>query len=205
MHAARGMIDDVDPIWLDRNIQIRPLKRFEYERMVECGIFAENDRVELLRGVLVAKEPQGPYHAGTAEVLHDRLHTLLAGRARVRAHSPIAPALPDDSEPEPDIAVVPLGGSVFEHPTTALLVIEISNTSLRVDRGVKASLYAEAGIPEYWIVSLPEGLVEVRDEPDSGEYRRLRTLRRGESIAPSAFPDAVIAVSEILPPEPPRA
>lgn len=90
---------------------------------------------------------------------------------------------------------------MFEHPTTALLVIEVSNTSLRVDRGVKASLYAEAGIPEYWIVSLPEGLVEVRDEPQNGEYRRLRTLRRGESLAPSAFPDAVIAVSEILPPE----
>ena len=196
------MFEDVDPIWLDRNINVRPLKRLEYDRLVEDGIFTTGDRIELLRGFLIAKEPQGGAHAGTTEWLHRHLLLALGDRARVRSHSPLAPTAPEDSEPEPDVAVIAPDGPLHQNPSSALLVIEVSDSSLRVDRGVKAAIYAEAGVPEYWIVSLPERLVEVRDRPSGGAYRRMRTYVPGEHIALVAFPDVSVPVAGIFPPPP---
>lgn len=192
------MIDDVDPNWPDPGIPVRPLRRAEYDRLVEDGIFTSGDRIELLRGFLIAKEPQSGAHAGTTEWLQRSLLFALGKRARVRSHSPVAAS--DDSEPEPDIAVIPADAPALENPATALLVIEVSLSSLRVDRGVKASIYADAGIPEYWVVSLPERLVEVRDQPSGGAYRRMRTYAPGEAISLLSFPDVSIAVSEIFSP-----
>ena len=192
-----AMIDEeVDPNWPDPRIPVRPLKRTEYDRLIEDGIFTTGDHIELLRGFLIAKEPQGPDHSGTTEWLHRRLLLALDPRARVRSHSPILAS--DDSEPEPDIAVVPPQSAFKENPSTAHLVIEVSRSSLRVDRGVKAGIYAEASVPEYWVVSLPEGLVEVRDQPSGGMYRRLRTYVAGETITLVSFPDVSIGVSEIF-------
>jgi len=173
----------------------RPLKRSEYDRMVELGLF-QDERVELIRGVLVKMSPQRAPHASTVERLTELLVMLLRGRFRVRIQSPLA--LSDDSEPEPDAAVVPLGDYDTEHPTTALLVIEVSDSSLRQDRG-KAAVYASAGIGEYWIVNLAARTIEVHSSPEGDRYAEIRTLREADTLRPVALPDVTIAVSEILP------
>ena len=118
---------------------LRPLRRREYNCLVELGVFDE-ERVELLDGVLVSMNPQGAEHAEVTAFLAERLTVSLSGRARVRAHSPLS--LSDESEPEPDIAVVPAGDYARAHPTRALHLIEVADSSLRRDRELKAVLYA---------------------------------------------------------------
>ena len=107
-------------------------------------------------------------------------------------------ALSDDTEPEPDVAVVPLGRYSTEHSRTALLIIEVSDTTLQKDRA-KAAVYASAGIGEYWIVNLDARAVEVYLSPDGGQYAEVRTLRAGDVLRPTALPDIAIAVAEIFP------
>src|SRR5205085_6057891 len=102
-------------------------------------------------------------------------------------------------EPQPDLLVFPPGDYRAENPTRALLVVEVSETTLAYDRGAKSALYAEAGVPEYWIVDLVDGVVEVRDQPAGFRFGRARTYRRGDSVAPAAFPDLQVEVSKILP------
>ncbi|HWO24803.1 MAG TPA: Uma2 family endonuclease [Kofleriaceae bacterium] len=173
----------------------RPLKRSEYDRMVELGLF-QDERVELLRGVLVKMSPQYAPHASTIEKLTELLVMRLQGRFRVRIQSPLA--LSDDSEPEPDVAIVPRGDYETEHPRTALLVIEVSDSSLQKDRG-KAEIYASAGIGEYWLVNLGARTVEVYSSPEGDRYAEAHTLREGATLRPTALPDVSIAVAEILP------
>jgi Uma2 family endonuclease len=122
--------------------------------------------------------------------------TRLQGRFTLRIQSPIA--LSDDTEPEPDVAVVPLGDYEAEHPSTALLIIEVSDTTLKKDRG-KAAVYASAGIREYWIVNFGARTVEVYSSPDGDRYAEVRTLRAGDALRPAALVDVVMAVAEILP------
>src|SRR6188474_2518366 len=136
---------------------VRSLKRSEYDRMIELGLFDE-ERVELLQGVLVKMSPQLAPHASTVSRLTELLVLRLAGRLGVRIQLPLA--LSDDSEPEPDVAVVALGNYDAQHPATALLVIEIADSSLQKDRA-KAAVYAAAGIREYWIVNLSARSIEV--------------------------------------------
>lgn len=186
----------MDLSWLEASLDVRPLRRSEYDRLVEAGAF-ENERVELVRGILLAMSPQGPGHAYATRKLNRILVVAVGERAEVQSHSPIA--LGDDSEPEPDVALIPPGGDARSLPTSPLLVVEVSDSSLGADRKVKAILYAQAGIPEYWIVSLPEDLVEVRDQPENGVYQRLRTVRRGESIQLVSFPDIRVLVDAFLP------
>jgi Uma2 family endonuclease len=178
-------------------VSVRPLRRDEYERLVEAGHF-QRERIELLRGRLIAMSPQKAAHATTLERLNDVLHPPLVGRARVRIQSPLA--LLDDSEPEPDLAVVSLDDHRLKHPVSALLVVEVSESSLDYDRTDKARVYAEAGIPEYWVVNLVDDLVEAHLEPVRGRYLRVVPYGRGQTLAPSAFPDLAVAVSDILPP-----
>jgi Uma2 family endonuclease len=108
-------------------------------------------------------------------------------------------AATDDSEPEPDIAVVPRGDHHKAHPTTAYLLIEVSKTSLRKDRAVKTDVYAEAGVDEYWIVNLVDRCIEVHRSPRNGRYEQSSVHRAGDRIALVRFPDVAIAVSDVLP------
>jgi Uma2 family endonuclease len=172
----------------------RPLRRSEYDRLVELGAF-EDERVELLRGVLFEMSPHGTRHAEAIRRLTRLLSAAIGSRALVQTQLPLA--LLDHSEPEPDLAVVPPGDYSAAHPTTALLVVEVGETSLRKDREVKAALYAEAGIPEYWLVDLATRAVEVRTEPRHGAYSRLETLTGG-SLRPGAFPDVEVPVAPLL-------
>ena len=174
---------------------VRPLKRAEYDRLIELGLF-DDERVELLRGVLVKMSPQRAPHASTVQKLTQLLIAWSQGKLSVRSQLPLA--LSDDTEPEPDVAVVPSGDYEVEHPRTALLIIEVSDTTLKKDRA-KAAMYASAGVGEYWIVNLAARTVEVHVSPDGDRYGEVRTLRAGDTLRPPALPDLAVAVTDILP------
>ncbi len=163
--------------------------------MVALGLF-QDERVELLRGTLVKMSPQLAPHASTIRKLTRCLMAQLQGQLELSIQSPLA--LSDDSEPEPDVAIVPPGNYDTEHPSTALLVIEVSDTTLRKDRS-KAALYASAGIGEYWIVNLGARAVEVYSSPEGDHYREIHALRAGDVLRPAAIDGVAIAVAEILP------
>jgi Uma2 family endonuclease len=149
--------------------QTRPLKRAEYDRLVELGVF-EDERIELLHGTLVTMSRNYPEHAGPIGRLTTILVPRLAGRADVRVQLPLLAA--DESEPEPDIAVVPL-----------------------------APLYAASSFPEYWIVDVIGRKVHVFRDPVDGTYRTVTEHSGGETLRSLTFPDVEVAIREILPPE----
>jgi Uma2 family endonuclease len=182
----------------DEPLRIRPLRRVEYDRLVEIGVFGEDEHIELLGGALVAMSPQGDTHADCAGVLMTLLVRMFGDRASVRAHSPFAAG--EYSQPEPDVAVYPPRRYGRGHPDHALLIVEVADSSLRKDRSVKVDICAEAGVAEYWIVDLVHGAVEVRTAPLDGHYTRMETYGRGERITLVAFPDLAIATDDFLPP-----
>ena len=178
----------------------RRFTREEYYRLAEIGFF-QGERVELIEGEIVKMSPVSPLHGEVVTLLAERLWQLFGEGYRVRVQLPLSLG---DSEPEPDIAVVPgkAGDYLHAHPTTALLVVEVAQTSLEYDREVKALLYARAGIPEYWIVNLDAQCIEVyRDPAPMGEgfgYRSRRIYMKGEQIAPLQKPEASVSVDELL-------
>ncbi len=174
---------------------VRPISRAEYEKMVGLDMFVD-ERVELLYGVIVTMTPTKPPHDGALQRLTRLLVLALDPRAAVRIQSSFAAS--DGSEPEPDVAVVPPGGYDDAHPSEAWLIVEVAESSLAKDRTVKARLYAESGVLEYWIVNLVDGLVEVHTDIVSGTYARVAPYRKGDSIALQKFPDVEIAVSDVL-------
>jgi Uma2 family endonuclease len=173
---------------------IRPLSRAEYDRMVALGWF-EDERIELLHGVLVTMSPIGPRHVSLTRRLNRLLMQAIGERADVQIQGPLA--LTADSEPEPDVALIPFGYD-DELPPTAFLVIEVADSSLSKDRGVKARLYAIAGIPEYWIVNVADRAVEVYRDARDGAYRDVLVYRSGDTMIITAFPDIEIAVDDIF-------
>ncbi len=177
----------------------RPLRRVEYERLVQLGMFGRDERLELVAGHLVTNmTPQTSKHAGTVQRLTKLLMTavLTAGDAEVRVQLPLA--LSDVSEPEPDLAVVPPGDYLDAHPDRALLVIEVADTSLEFDRGPKAELYADAGVPEYWLVNLRDRQIECSSQPVDGRYETQRTFRSGDSVAATTIPGLLIGVDDFV-------
>jgi len=163
-------------------IRTRRWTRQEYDRLIEIGVLQEDDPIELIEGRLVVAEPQQDPHARAVE-------------------------LGPDSAPEPDVSVVrgtprdaPSG-----HPTTAALVVEIADSSLRLDRGPKARAYARVGIADYWIVNLIDRALEVDREPSGREvrgrarYTSVETLGADATLAPLAAPHARISVADLLP------
>jgi Uma2 family endonuclease len=136
----------------------RPLRREEYDRLVDLGVF-DDERVELLEGVIVTMSPNNPEHAGPVQLLTKLLVRALGDRADVRIQLPIIAAR--ESEPEPDVVIAPVGDYRRAHPDRAHCVIEVANSSVSKDRNVKAPLYAASGFHEYWLVNVPEQVVEV--------------------------------------------
>jgi Uma2 family endonuclease len=175
---------------------IRRISRAEYHRIAELGLF-EDERVELLAGLLIEMSPQKSPHAGATAELGEKLTLALAGRAKVRQQLPLA--LSEDSEPEPDIAVVPMAVYYDEHPTSAYLLAEVADSSLRKDREIKGPLYAAAGIAEYWIVNLVDGVLEVYTDPSPSGYEARETFGRDAEVAPRAFPETTLRVGDFLP------
>jgi Uma2 family endonuclease len=175
---------------------IRPLRRSEYERLVEAGAF-DGERVELLYGRLVFMSPQGEPHASTIQRLNRLLTPRLLDRADVRIQSPII--APDESRPEPDIAIVPLVEHRKESPREAFLVIEVAQSSLALDRDAKLRLYALMDVPEYWVVNLEDNVVEVYVDPKDGEYMHSDRKGPDAALTPRAFPDVRLLGRDFLP------
>lgn len=173
---------------------VRPLKRVEYDRLVASGAF-EAERVELIDGMVMTMPPHGPEHDGTIEILTRLFARALGDRASVRVQCAFAAA--DDAEPEPDIALVPAADHRHGHPSQAFLVVEVAVSSAAYDRH-KASIYARAGVPEYWIVDVPRGVVEVYLRPAADAYEERSTHRRPAVLRPTAFPDVEVPLDRVL-------
>ena len=173
----------------------RPLRRVEYDKLIELGVF-HGEHIELLEGLLVPMSPIGPPHSSSVQRLSELLLPALLGRASVRIQQPFAAR--DFSEPEPDVAVVPLGRYDTAHPDGAHFIIEVAESSVATDRGVKQRLYAACNVPEYWIVNLVEKQIEVYSEPTSGAYKRAQRYDASQSVAPARFPEVVLRVADVL-------
>jgi Uma2 family endonuclease len=174
----------------------------QYLRLVDEGVLGPDDKVELLEGVIVAMAPSNVPHEGAVGLVSEALFRAVGDRATVRVQLSFVAGT--HSLPEPDAAVVPGRARDYtrSRPRTALLIVEVSDSSLKQDRLTKAAIYAVAHVPEYWIVNLRDDCVEVRREPDAKQrrYRRVSLLRRGETIALAALPDVAIAVDDLLAP-----
>lgn len=164
------------------------------------------ERLELLDGHLVVREPQGSSHAAIVMQVGQVLTAAFGAGWHARLHAPLA--LSDDSEPEPDVAIVTGAARdyVDAHPVMAALIVEVADSSLRRDGRFKAGLYAQARVPEYWIVNLPDRAIEVyRDSEDVTEspfdarYRSVVVVRPPAALAPLAAPSTRIAVADLLP------
>lgn len=175
--------------------RVRPLRRSEFHQLGELGAFAD-ERVELLDGVLVAMSPLGARHCHAVDVLTELLILALAGRALVRVQEPIAAS--DQSEPQPDLAVVRREPFLDDHPRSAFLLIEVAESSLAQDRGVKSLIYARAGVPEYWVVDLVGRVIEVHTGPSEAGYRDVVRRLPGEELRPVGFPDVVVPVARVF-------
>jgi Uma2 family endonuclease len=174
--------------------------RFQYEHLVETGVFGAGDRCELLDGEIIEMSPQKSRHATAVTLVAEAFRSGLDGNATVRIQLPFA--LDDHSEPEPDVAVVPGRPRDYRdaHPSHALLICEVADTSLDYDRGVKLAAYASAGIPEYWILDLAGKTLEVCRHPQGRVYTWRRVLSSDDRIRPvanSLIPE--LTVAELLP------
>ena len=172
----------------------------EYYLMADAGILSPRDRVELIDGEIVQMAAMGSYHAGCVLYLSTAFSQMLGQRAFVNVQNPVR--LSEHSEPEPDIALLKPRADFYTEshprPDEVMLIVEVSHSTVEYDRDVKTPLYAEAGIPELWLVNLDEDFIDGLSDPDGAGYRTLRRYVRGERIAPSLLPDAALEVSEIL-------
>lgn len=173
----------------------------DYHRLVDIGVLGEDERTELLNGEVFYKMPINSRHAGCVNFLV-RLLSRLLPELLITAQNPVR--LGSHSEPEPDLAVLRSRPDDYRsaHPTPkdVLLLIEVADSSLAVDRAIKAPLYAAAGIPELWIVDLAGEALEVYQDPDPAGYRRYRRHVRGETVISSTLPALSLTVDEILGP-----
>ena len=180
--------------------------RVEYDRLIDQGVFQPGERLELLAGELVVREPQGDLHALAIELAGEALRAAFGPGWRIRIQLPVA--LDDESEPEPDLSVVlgPVRTAPLAKPAAPVLVVEVAETSVLLDRHRKAGLYARAGVLDCWIVNLVDRRLEVYREPrrDEGatfgwQYAQASRLRPGEGVSPLAAPGARIIVGELIP------
>jgi Uma2 family endonuclease len=186
-------------------LTLRRWTRVEYDRLVDLGVF-DGELLELLGGQLVVAEPHGAYHASAISAVDYAVRAVVPQGWLVRIQLPVS--LDDESEPEPDLVVVPGLPTDYRqsHPQRPVLAIEVSDSSLPFDREYKGSLYARAGIQDYWIVNLVDGVLEVYRDPTPDapalygwRYRSVTTLARSAVVVPVAFPASQIAVADLLP------
>lgn len=179
----------------------RPRRLFtadEFEQLAASGFFRPGERVELIRGEIVEMSPTGPGHGSGVANLNKKLVVGVGDRAVVWIQSSARVAF--DSVPEPDLALLRPRSYRRANPRAEdiLLIVEVADTSLRYDRIRKLQLYAGAGVPEYWVVSVDGEWVEVFRTAEGDGYRECRRVHGDDTIAPLAFPDVVIPVADIF-------
>jgi len=172
----------------------------DYYSMMHAGVLREGERVELLNGQLVDMLPIGPFHGGSTNRLTRTFERLSRDRWITSVQNPVH--LGKHDEPQPDLMLLRPEPDFYStrhpEPGDVFLLIEISDSTLLIDREEKVPIYARAGIPEVWIVNLPERLVEVFRKPEHGAYTALQKVRPGQPLAPLAFPDAAIDTAALL-------
>jgi len=187
-------------------VKTRRWKRVEYERLIETGFFQPGDPVELVGGQLIVAEPQGSGHFAAIRAVEEALRAAFGVGWDVRGQGPVA--LDEESEPEPDVAVVPGGfrDYVAPHTSRTVLVVEVSESSLALDRHHKGSLYARARLADYWIVNLVDRVLEVYRHPGPDlaasfgwRYASAEVFGREASVSPLALPGAHVHVADLLP------
>jgi Uma2 family endonuclease len=186
-------------------LTLRHWKRVEYDRLIALGVF-DNDPIELIGGQLIVAEPKGTYHMASLGAADDAVRAALPPGWMVRTQAPLS--LDDESEPEPDLAVVSGRPADYRdaRPTHTALVSEVADSSLSFDRQEKGSLYARAGIEDYWIVNVVNRVLEVYRDPGADaaavygwRYRAVTVLEAPAVVSPLAFPQSRIAVADLLP------
>ncbi|SRR6266849_4452345 len=187
-------------------VRTRRWRRSEYEHLIKVGVFRPGEPVELLGGDLVVSEPQGSAHYTAIILVTDVLRAALGPGWLVRSQGPVA--LDDESEPEPDVSVVPGSARDYsrEHPARPVLVVEVAESSLALDRAHKSSLYARARLDDYWIVNLVDRVLEVCRRPVADaaapfgwRYESTQALSADSFVTPLVAPGAQIAVRDLLP------
>jgi Uma2 family endonuclease len=184
----------------------RRFTRAEYDRLIDLGVFQPGEAIELIGGELVVAEPQGAAHYTAIVKTVKALEMAFGPGWYVRMQGPLG--LGDDSEPEPDIAVVrgDPGDYGRAHPARAALTVEVAEASLAIDRAHKGSLYARAGLPDYWVLNLVDRQLEVYREPAvdcaspfGWSYSSREVVHAAGRITPLASPNASIRVATLLP------
>lgn len=184
----------------------RRFSRAEYEKLIDLGVFQPGEAIELIGGELMVAEPQSAAHYTAIQKTAKALEAAFGPGWAVRTQGPIG--LDDDSEPEPDVAVVPGGPDDYgrAHPSRPALTVEVAESSLAVDRQHKDSLYARAGLPDYWVLNLVDRVLEVYREPalDAAapfgwRYARSEVFDATARVTPLAAPGSSIPVSHLLP------
>ncbi len=183
----------------------RRWSRIEYDRLIDLGVFQPGDPIELIGGELLVAEPQGAPHYTSIQKTARALERAFVPSWNIRTQGPMG--LDDESEPEPDVAVVPGEPEDYgsAHPSGAALVVEVSDSSLAFDRGHKGSVYARAGIQDYWIVNLVDRVLEVYREPApdaaapfGASYARPEVFDPTSQVSPLAAPHARIQVRDLF-------
>jgi len=202
--------ENLQPQIIDEAVESPRLRQFtldEYHHLIDIGFFHPDERLELINGYLVMMSPLNPPHAATTTLLMSAFYEQISGQCNIRIQQPIILRGPK-SEPEPDIVLAKRRADFYarQHPQTEdiLLVVEVSDATLRYDRTTKKRDYAATGITEYWIINLVNERIEVYRDPDSSvagkaDYNTKLTFTRGQMLAPLEFPDCQIEVSEVLP------
>lgn len=181
------------------DVDLHRWTREEYERLGEAGFFPPDARLELIDGLIYHMAPQTSFHSTAVRAVQDAVAKVFSSGFDIRIQMPLA--LGDDSEPEPDVAVVPghFADYSFSHPATAALVVEVADSSLLHDRRRKIPLYSRAGIPEAWLLVLKKKTLEVYRDPGEEGYRSRTALRLGDSVSPLGRPEVSLPVEAFFP------
>jgi Uma2 family endonuclease len=179
-------------------VEVRRWTREEYDRLADDGYFRPDERVELVDGIIYEMSPQKSWHVTAIQALQEHVGAAFKEGFHPRIQMPLALSL--DSEPEPDIAFVRGHWREYRdfHPSTAVLVVEVADTTLLHDRE-KGAVYAQAGIPDYWILNRDGACLEVYREPRNRTYQSQTVLKAGDFVSPLASPEASIPVADLLP------
>jgi Uma2 family endonuclease len=191
---------------VDYETRTRRFTRVEYERLIKLGVFQPGENIELIGGELIVAEPQNAPHYTAIRKTANALEVAFGPGWYVRTQGPIG--LDDESEPEPDVAVVPGSPDDYAraHPSRAVLTVEVAQSSLALDRRHKGSLYARAGLADYWILNLVDRVLEVYRAPVADaaapfgwRYAEREVLDAFARVTPLAAPQSSVSVSQLLP------
>lgn len=174
----------------------------EYDRLCEAGVFDEDARIELIRGEIVDMPPPGPEHESSVRSLHHIFYRQVGDQGIISPQGNTIRLPHSNSRPEPDIAILKWRDDIYKGKQPAaedvLLLVEVAKSTIKYDKGEKLALYAEAGIPEYWVVNVVQGVIEVYTQPSEGKYGSIKVARPGGTLQLPGGLEGSVAVEDVL-------